>query len=91
MDLGNGVTTPGFPWEILWDNARQARKAVDSTGKTVLDLGSWDGMWAFEAEMLGAAFVFAIDCMNYWQTPWHQGMDNLLLVREAIFSKVVPL
>jgi tRNA (mo5U34)-methyltransferase len=91
MDLGNGVTTPGLPWEVLWDNTRQARKEIDYANKTVLDLGSWDGMWAFEAEMLGAAFVVATDCMNYWQLPWHRGMDNLLLVREAIFSKVVPL
>ncbi len=91
MDLGNGVTTPGFPWEWLWKATRHARSAIDYQGKTVLDLGSWDGMWAFEAEMLGAAFVVATDCMNTWQVPWHQGMNNLLLVREAIFSQVIPL
>ncbi len=91
MDLGNGVTTPGFPWEWLWETTREARRTIDYKNKTVLDLASWDGMWAFEAEMLGAAFVVATDCMNTWQMPWHQGMNNLLLVREAIFSEVVPL
>jgi SAM-dependent methyltransferase len=91
MDLGNGVTTPGFAYDHIWHNARKARSAIDYTEKTVLDLGSWDGMWAFEAEMLGAAFVVATDCLNYWQLPWHHGMNNLILVREAIFSQVVPL
>ena len=91
MDLGNGVTTPGFPYDHIWNNTRQARSAIDYTNKTVLDLGSWDGMWAFEAEMLGAALVVATDCLNYWQLPWHHGMNNLILVREAIFSQVVPL
>jgi tRNA (mo5U34)-methyltransferase len=91
MDLGNAVTTPGFPLEWLWEAARQTRSAIDYKSKTVLDLGTWDGMWAFEAEMLGAGFVVATDCMNTWQEALHQGMNNLLLVREAIFSEVVPL
>jgi len=91
MDLGRGIVTPGFPWENLWNNTRKVRDAIDYRDKSVLDLGSWDGMWAFEAEMLGAALTVATDCMNYWQIPWHHGMNNLLLVREAIFSEVIPL
>jgi tRNA (mo5U34)-methyltransferase len=91
IELGNGIRTPGFPWEAIWNNARHARASIDYAGKAVLDLGSWDGMWAFEAEALGAGLVIATDCMNYWQIPWHQGMNNLLLIREAIFSEVVPL
>jgi len=91
MDLGNGIATPGFPWEALWENTRRVRSQLDFTGKTVLDLGSWDGMWAFEAEALGAALVVASDCMNYWQIPWYRGMDNLLLLREALYSRVIPL
>jgi tRNA (mo5U34)-methyltransferase len=91
IDLGQGIVTPGFPWETLWDNVRVVRQRTDYRQKSVLDLGSWDGMWAFEAEMLGAAVVVATDCMNYWQIPWQQGMNNLLLVREALFSAVIPL
>jgi tRNA (mo5U34)-methyltransferase len=34
---------------------------VDLTGKTVLDIGTWDGMAAFEAEKRGASYVRAID------------------------------
>jgi tRNA (mo5U34)-methyltransferase len=91
MDLGNGVTTPGVPYDSTWNNTRKARSAINYTEKAVLDLGSWDGMWAFEAEMLGASLVVATDCLNYWQLPDHHGMNNLILVREAIFSQVVPL
>ena len=91
MDLGNGLTTPGYPWHELWDNTRLVRANVDYRGKAVLDLGSWDGMWAFEAEAIGASVVVATDCLNYWQVPWHQGMNNLMLVREALFSGVIPL
>jgi len=91
MDLGNGIVTPGLSWEALWNLTRLMRSALDYSNKSVLDLGSWDGMWAFEAEALGAALVVATDCMNDWQIPWQQGMDNFLLVREALFSKVIPL
>jgi tRNA (mo5U34)-methyltransferase len=91
MDLGNGIVTPGFPWEALWENIRGVRRQVSYHHQSVLDIGSWDGMWAFEAEMLGAAVVVATDCINYWQIPWQQGMNNLLLVREALFSEVIPL
>jgi tRNA (mo5U34)-methyltransferase len=91
MDLGNSIVTPGFAWEDLWNNTRDVRAAIDYVGKAVLDLGSWDGLWAFEAEALGASLVVATDCNNTWQSPIHYGMNNLLLVREALFSQVVPL
>ena len=91
MDLGNGIVTPGFAWEELWNNTRHARRTLGYSGKAVLDLGSWDGMWAFEAEALGAGLVVATDCNNTWRSPMHCGLNNLLLVREALFSQVVPL
>ena len=40
MDLGNGILTPGFAWEELWNNTRQARSTLDYAGKAVLDLGT---------------------------------------------------
>jgi tRNA (mo5U34)-methyltransferase len=91
IDLGNGIVTPGFAWESIWNNTRKARASLDYRGRSVLDLGSWDGLWAFEAEALGAELVVATDCMNTWQNDIHQGMDNLLLIREALYSRVVPL
>jgi tRNA (mo5U34)-methyltransferase len=58
IELPGGVTTPGFfdhrplvPHYGLPD---------DLTGKRVLDVGTWDGFWAFEFERRGAE-VTAVD------------------------------
>jgi hypothetical protein len=65
MDLGNGIVTPGrSDFTPQWDNIRGARDHLDYQGKTVLALGSWDGMWAFEAEALGASLIVATDCQT---------------------------
>lgn len=59
IDLGGGVVTPGFI-----DN----RESVplfglpdDLTGKRCLDIGTYDGFWAFEMERRGASEVVGID------------------------------
>ncbi len=78
---------PASTGENVWSNARQVRNTVDYRDKAVLDLASWDGLWAFEAEALGAAMVVATDCVNTWHTSAHQGMNNLILVRETLFSE----
>ena len=83
VDLGNGVVTPGYDWDYLWDNIRKARSHIDYAGKAVLDLGSYDGMWAFEAEKLGAETVVATDCFTL---PY----KNLLFCREVLRSRVIP-
>lgn len=51
IDLGYGITTPGFDYDTLWDNIRRVRKKINYKNKTVLDIASFDGMWAFEAEV----------------------------------------
>jgi len=61
IDLGHGVITPGQkPPEMLtaeWDQLRLG----DLEGKTVLDIGAWDGYFSFRAEQAGAARVVALD------------------------------
>jgi len=57
IDLPHGVTTPG--WAPL--DRDSYRIPEDLTGKRVLDVGSWDGYWAFEALKRGAEQVVAID------------------------------
>jgi len=84
IDLGNGLVTPGRDYDRIWDNIRSSRKYIDYRGKNVLDLGSWDGMWAFEAEKLGASLVVASDCR-------YEAYDNLLFCKSVLKSKVVPL
>jgi tRNA (mo5U34)-methyltransferase len=83
INLGYGIVTPGRNLNDLWNMIRECRNHLDYSGKTVLDLGSWDGMWAFEAETLGASTVVATDTH-------YNGYRNFLFCREVLGSQVVP-
>lgn len=62
--LPDGIITPGNNWEYLWEPLKQEMQKIDFTGKKVLDIGCWDGMWSFEAERLGASEVWATDIVS---------------------------
>ena len=64
VDLGNGVVTPGHNFDLLWNPLKEQMQKVDFSGKAVLDIGCWDGLWSFEAEKLGAADVWATDIVS---------------------------
>lgn len=59
LDLPGGITTPG------WFDLRPSRDIVPMPasleGKRCLDVGTWDGFWAFEMERRGASEVIALD------------------------------
>lgn len=57
IDLGNGIVTPGTSG---MDTASD-RAMPDFAGKTVLDIGAWDGYFSFLAERSGATRVVALD------------------------------
>lgn len=59
IDLGNGLVTPGR--SSASPTVIRALDDIDFTGKRVLDVGCWDGLWTFESEKRGAAEVYAID------------------------------
>jgi tRNA (mo5U34)-methyltransferase len=61
IELGDGVVTPGqIPLSAL--NAEFSSMHVpDLAGKTVLDIGAWDGFYSFAAEKKGARRVLALD------------------------------
>jgi len=61
IDLGEGVVTPGRKSAELLAAEWEALELPDLRGKTVLDVGAWDGYFAFEAERRGAARVVALD------------------------------
>jgi tRNA (mo5U34)-methyltransferase len=64
IDLGHGVATPGaFNHLPVLD---QYCVPDDLTGKRVLDIGTFDGFWAFEFEKRGATVV-ALDLDNAGQ------------------------
>lgn len=85
IDLGGGVVTKG----------RQASPAKlpaygipdDLTGKSVLDIGAWDGFNSFEVERRGASRVLATD-YYCWGGPGWGTQDGFNLARRAFGSKV---
>ena len=56
IDLGNGVVTKGI-------SVQETAEGVipDVKGKSVLDIGAWDGKFSFAAEKRGASRVVALD------------------------------
>ena len=85
IDLGGVVTRPG--WHVRRRFARRLKLfqiPEDLRGKTVLDIGAWDGFFSFECERRGAARVVALDSYA-WE---HHGKDGFLLAHEVLKSKV---
>lgn len=65
IDVGKDIVTPGVKWgggrEVMAAELDRQHLPDDLSGKSVLDIGSYDGYYAFEAERRGAAQVTAID------------------------------
>ena len=49
IDLGDGVVTPGLKGHQYHDAELELLHLPDLEGKSVLDIGTWDGFYAFEA------------------------------------------
>ena len=83
IDLAPGVTTPGF-FDTRPTVARVPLPA-GLTGKRCLDVGTWDGFWAFELERRGAASVTAIDIEDpqRWDWPPQSAFDEAGEARRA--------
>ena len=85
LELGGIQTRP--QWHVRRRFARRLKFLQippDLTGKSVLDIGAWDGFFSFECERRGAARVLAIDTFA-WD---HYGKDGFLLAHEMLKSKV---
>ena len=86
IDLGGGLVTRP-EWHVRQRFARRLRflsLPADLSGKTVLDVGAWDGFFSFECERRGAARVLAIDTYA-WDV---HGKDGFLLAHSVLNSKV---
>jgi len=62
IDFGNGVLSPGW---IRVSKIKRMERAIfgplNLAGKSVLDIGCWDGAYSIAASRLGAARVLATD------------------------------
>jgi tRNA (mo5U34)-methyltransferase len=92
IDLGHGVVTAG---EDDSPGKLATLRLPDLSGRTVLDVGAWDGYFSFAAERAGAARVVAVDpaCWNppaWGERGWgtRHGFD---LARRALGSSVEPV
>lgn len=82
IELPGGRVTPGP------DHSAEKLAALhlpDLAGKTVLDVGAFDGYFSFAAERLGASRVVAADSF-VWRRPG--GKDGFEYARQALGSKV---
>jgi tRNA (mo5U34)-methyltransferase len=90
IDLGNGVVTPGIKSvELLRAEANAIFGPLDLSGKSVLDIGAWNGNFSFEAKRRQAARVLATD--HHCWTQELRGRDTFHLAKEALKLEIDEL
>lgn len=93
IDLGDGIVTPGVKGMVPGRTGHQfmelelaALRLPPMDGKSVLDVGTRDGYYAFACERLGAREVTTIDD---WASSKVWRDDGFRLAREVLGSRVV--
>jgi len=86
MDLGHGIVTPGG--DATLEKLATLGLPASLVGRTVLDIGAWDGFFSFEAERRGASRVVALDHFCWLQSEGHPSKAGFELARRALRSSV---
>jgi tRNA (mo5U34)-methyltransferase len=99
IDLGKGVVTPGAtPLEVLEASADVYFKD-GLAGRSMIDIGCWDGFFSFEAKRRGAARVLATDHVAWSDERWgsrrafdlaHELLGVDVEVRDVDLSDLTP-
>jgi tRNA (mo5U34)-methyltransferase len=84
FDFDGIVTRPAYVHRRFRRRLRLLRIPADLTGKTVLDIGAWDGFFSFEFERRGAKRVFAVDTYA-----WDHGGFDCFKAAHAFFNSKV--
>ena len=89
FDFGNDLRARSHPEEAkahqhIWRFIEDQLDKIDFRGKSVLDIGCWDGFWSFYAERRGARSVLATDDVSQ---NWSSG-GGLRLAKELYESSV---
>ena len=89
IDLGQGVFTKGVD-ATQSERLAGLRLPDDLSGRSVLDVGAWDGFFSFEAERRHASRVVASDYYAWHGTGWGtgQGKAAFELARTVLNSRV---
>jgi tRNA (mo5U34)-methyltransferase len=91
IDLGDGVVTPGVKSSSVCNGeASRIFDRIDLRGRSVLDVGAWNGFFSFEASRRGAARVLATDSF-VWTNPHFRGREAFELARTMLNSDVESL
>src|SRR5919199_2075139 len=77
IELRPGVETPG--WHDLRPVVKDVPFPAELAGRRCLDVGSFDGFWAFEMERRGAREVIAIDVLDPRRFDWPVGSDEAVI------------
>jgi len=83
IDLGNGIVTPGVDRSARRLKGMHMPPSLD--GMSVLDIGTFDGFYAFEAERRGAKVVATDTAV--WRDPYI-GRSGFDLARRVLGSSV---
>jgi tRNA (mo5U34)-methyltransferase len=92
IDLGYGIVTSGHQGGIKHPTGTKnllgnLKLPDDLRGKSVLDIGAWDGFFSFETEKRGASRVLAID--NFYRDKLeHTGSQGFEVAKEILKSNV---
>jgi tRNA (mo5U34)-methyltransferase len=104
LELAPGLVTPG--WLDHRPLAPRLPLPVSLAGRRCLDVGTFNGFWAFEMERRGAAEVIAVDVLDAHRWDWPLGSeeatvaalakrlaagDGFTLAQEALRSRVKRL
>jgi tRNA (mo5U34)-methyltransferase len=88
IDLGGGLVTPGGKsLSLCTGEASLIFDRVDLNGRTVLDIGAWNGFFSFEAKRRGSSRVLATDSYC-WSHPKIRGRETFEIARSALGIEV---
>jgi tRNA (mo5U34)-methyltransferase len=88
IDLGDGIVTPGV--DDTPSRMAPLELPLDLSGKSVLDIGAWDGVFSFEAERRGASRVLATDSFCWSGEGWGT-KEGFLTASRILGSRVDDL
>jgi tRNA (mo5U34)-methyltransferase len=83
VPLGNGIVAPGLDTPARRESYLHIPERLDEL--SVLDIGTNDGYFAFQAEQRGASKVVAIDI---WDQPTSSKGEGFFLAKQILDSKV---